>query len=98
MERDAQAFGHGLAFGDQVVEQLAGGRKPRRRAVMQQRQRADRIGGRVENQFGPLRAARIFQGNGVHARTVISPASSSTLLMEVWVGSKGPIQVSPLMS
>ena len=32
---DAESFGDGFAFGDQIVEQLAGGREASGRAVMQ---------------------------------------------------------------
>src|ERR1700733_9763499 len=58
-----------FAFLNQIVEQLPGGSKPRRRSMMQQRQRADRIRGGIENQFGPLRAPRILEWNHVHPRS-----------------------------
>ncbi len=48
-------------------EQLSGGREAGRRAVMQQRERADGIGGGIEDQLGPLRAASVFQGDRIHA-------------------------------
>ena len=64
----------GFTFGYQVVEKLTGGRKPRRSAVMQQRQCADRVRGGIENQFGPLRPACVFQGDGVHAGTRHQPS------------------------
>ena len=65
---DAESLGNGFALGDQIVEQLAGRREASGGAMMQQRQSADRIGGGVEDQLGPLRAARVFQGNHIHAR------------------------------
>src|ERR1019366_6071204 len=58
--------GDGLAFDDQIVEELTGWPETRGGAVMPER--------------------------------VIRPASSSILDIGVFVGSKGPIQVSPLMS
>lgn len=65
---DAESLRNGFALGDQIVEQLTGWREARGGAMMQQRQSTDRIGGGIEDQFGPLRAARVFQGNHIHAR------------------------------
>src|SRR3984885_5403808 len=57
MKRDAERFGDRFALGDEVVEELAGSGKARRRTVMQERERANRICRRIEDKFRPLRAA-----------------------------------------
>jgi len=59
---------------------------------MEQGERSNRIGCRVKNQLGPLRAARasgmaiVF----IPARASLTPASSSTLSIGVLLPSKGP--------
>src|SRR5271154_739673 len=70
VQRDAHSLRNGLALGNQVDEKLSGRRKTRSRAVMQQRQGADRIRRGVENEFRPLSPARIFEGNHVHTRFI----------------------------
>ncbi len=44
VQSDAESFGDGLAFGDQVVEELAGGREASGGAVVEESESADGIG------------------------------------------------------
>src|SRR5579862_6042761 len=70
VKSDAESFGNRLAFGDQVIKKLAGGGEARGGAVVEESEGADRIGGGVEDELGPLRAARVFEGDDVHAGLV----------------------------
>src|SRR5260370_34094522 len=58
---------HGFALGDQVVKELSGGWEARGGAGVEESERAYGVCGSVEKKLGPLSAARILQGNGVHA-------------------------------
>src|SRR5258708_37179070 len=58
---------HGFALGDQIVKELPGGREARGGAMVEESERAYGVCGSVENKLGPLSAAGILQGNGVHA-------------------------------
>src|SRR6266404_72728 len=60
MELDAKSFGDRFAFRDKRVEERSSLRKASGGAVMQQRERADRIGRSVENELGPLRATGVL--------------------------------------
>src|SRR5260370_25110303 len=64
---DAESFGHRFALGDEGVEKRVGGGKARGSTMMQQSDRADRIGGGVEDKCGPLRAAPLFERDDVTA-------------------------------
>src|SRR6202795_891675 len=59
VELDAERFRDGFAFRDERVEQCTRLRKASGGAVMEQRERTDRIGRSVEDEFGPLCATRI---------------------------------------
>ena len=95
MQFDPKSLGDGFAFGDQIVEKLAGRSEARGGPMMQQRQRANRIGGGVKDELGPLRSTSVLSATVFIPERVIRPASSSTRVMGVLVGSKGPIQCRP---
>src|SRR6266404_682548 len=63
MELDAKSLRDRFAFRDKRVEERSSLRKASGSAVMQQRERADRIGRSVENELGPLRATGVLQRN-----------------------------------
>src|SRR5438132_537831 len=67
MQRDFQLAGNGFAFRNQIIEESASWFKTCCSAVMKRRECSDGIGRGVKNWLGPLRAARIFQGNRIHA-------------------------------
>src|SRR2546428_13714682 len=67
MQFDAELASYGFAFGNQVIEELAGRAESCGCAVMQQGQRANWIRGRVENELGPLCATGILQRNRIHS-------------------------------
>src|SRR5260370_7034980 len=58
---------YGFALGDQIVKELPGGREARGGAVVEESECTDGVRRSVENKLGPLSAAGILQGNGVHA-------------------------------
>src|SRR5579859_4405459 len=70
VELDAQSLGDSLAFGNQSIEERAGGGESRGCAVMQQCESADRIGRGIEDQLGPLRTAGVLQRYDFQARAV----------------------------
>ena len=70
MQVDPQRFGYRFTLCDQRVEQRASGSETRRRAVVQERQRANRIRRSVEDQFGPLCAPSVLQRNHAQARAI----------------------------
>ncbi len=49
VQLDPQRLGYRFTFGDQGIEERASGSEPRRRAVVQERQRANRIRRSVED-------------------------------------------------
>src|SRR4029077_7911613 len=55
---------------DECIEKRPGGREARGSAVVKKGESTDRIGGGVEDQFGPLRAAGVLQRNDFQACTV----------------------------
>src|SRR5258708_27272813 len=58
---------HGFALGDEIAKELPGGREAGGGAMVEESERAYGVCGSVENKLGPLSAAGILQGNGVHA-------------------------------
>src|SRR5258708_33958175 len=65
---------HGFALGDQIAKELPGGREARGGAMGEESERAYGVCGSVENKLGPLSAAGILQGNGVHAGSRDEPS------------------------
>jgi len=78
VELDAKSFRDGLSFGDEGVEKVSGGSEAGGCTVMEKGESADRIGGSVENEFGPLRAAGVFEGMTFRPARFSSSASFST--------------------
>src|SRR5712692_8047005 len=67
VELDAEGLSDGLAFGDECVEERAGGSEARCCAVVQKGESADGICGSVEDELGPLGAAGILKRNDFQA-------------------------------
>ena len=70
MKLDAEGFCDGFALGDEGVEKCARGRQAGGSAVVQQSERANGIGGGVEDELGPLRAARVSERDDMHAAAI----------------------------
>src|SRR5262249_7866116 len=66
VKMNAERFCNGFTFGDEIVEELARWIETGCCAVMEECERADGIGRGIENEFGPLCAASVFQRNRVH--------------------------------
>ncbi len=63
VELDAERLGDRFTFGDERVEERAGGREAGGCAVMQKCESANGIRGGVKDEFGPLGAASVLKGN-----------------------------------
>src|SRR5467141_3978574 len=70
VELDAERFGDRFSFGDERVEERASGRESTGCPVVEQGESADGIGGGVEDELGPLRAAGVLQRNDFQACAV----------------------------
>ena len=67
VELDAERFGDRFSFGNERVEERAGGRESTGCTVVELGESADRIGGGVEDELRPLRAAGVLQRNDFQA-------------------------------
>jgi len=95
MQLDPESFGDRFPSPIRSSNSFSGRYETGSGAMMEQRQRAPRIGRCIKDQLGPLRSRASCNATVFMPERAIRPANSSTRPKGVWVGSNGRSRCRP---